>query len=34
MIIPALCCVFVLLPMMLANRMQRQDQIDHHDGAK
>jgi fucose permease len=34
MTIPALCCVFVLLPMMLANRMQRQDQIDHHDGAK
>ena len=34
MTIPALCCAFVLLPMMLANRMQRQDQIDHHDGAK
>jgi MFS transporter, FHS family, L-fucose permease len=34
MTIPALCCVFVLLPMMLANRMQRQDQIEHHDGAK
>jgi len=32
MTIPALCCVVVLLPMMLANRMQRQDQTDHHDG--
>lgn len=32
MTIPALCCVLVLLPMLLANRMQRHDQTDHHDG--
>jgi fucose permease len=32
MTIPALCCVLVLLPMILANRMQLQDQTDHHDG--
>ncbi len=32
MTIPALCCVLVLLPMVLANRMQLQDQTGHHDG--
>lgn len=32
MAIPALCCAFVFLPMMLANRAQPQDQTDHHDG--
>jgi MFS transporter, FHS family, Na+ dependent glucose transporter 1 len=32
MAIPALCCAFAFLPMMLANRAQPQGQTDHHDG--
>lgn len=32
MTIPALCCGVVLLPMLLANRLQRQDHPDHRDG--
>ncbi len=32
MAIPALCCAFVFLPMMLANRAQPEAQTDHHDG--
>src|SRR5258708_5652567 len=32
MAIPALCCAFVFLPMMLANRPQPQGQPAHHDG--
>jgi len=32
MAIPALCCAFVFLPMMLANRAQPEAQTDHHEG--
>ena len=32
MAIPALCCAFVFLPMMLANRAQLEVQTDHHEG--
>ena len=32
MAIPALCCAFVFLPMMLANRAQLETQTEHHDG--
>ena len=32
MAVPALCCAFVFLPMMLANRAQPQGQTDHDDG--
>ncbi|GAC1350811.1 MAG: MFS transporter [Ktedonobacteraceae bacterium] len=32
LVIPALCCAFVFLPMMLANRTQPEAQTDHHDG--
>ena len=32
MAIPALCCAFVFLPMMLANRAQLETQTDHHEG--
>ncbi|HEX6557513.1 MAG TPA: MFS transporter [Ktedonobacteraceae bacterium] len=33
MAIPALCCTFAVLPMMLANRAQPEAQTDHHDGS-
>jgi len=32
MAIPALCCAFAVLPMVLANRAQLESQIDHHEG--
>src|SRR5258708_40078824 len=32
MAIPALCCAFGFLPMMLANRAQPQGPTNHHDG--
>ncbi len=32
MVIPALCCAFVFLPMMLANRAQLETQTEHHEG--
>jgi fucose permease len=32
MAIPALCCVFAVLPMALANRAQPEAQTGHHDG--
>lgn len=32
MAIPALCCAFIVVPMMLANRAPSEAQTDHHEG--